>query len=35
MRWVDGRVVPRLTSEIIKEIKADDDGKIDERMEVE
>jgi len=35
MREVDGRVVARLTRDIKRDIRADEDGKMDERMEVE
>jgi hypothetical protein len=35
MREVDGRVVARLTRDMMRDIRADEDGKMDERMEVE
>jgi hypothetical protein len=35
MRDADGSVVARLTSEIMRDIKADEEGRIDERMDVE
>jgi hypothetical protein len=35
MRWVEGSVVQRLTREMMRDINADEDGRIEERMDVE
>jgi hypothetical protein len=35
MRVVEGRVVPRLIREMMSEIRAEDEGRMDERIDVE